>query len=70
MSETRGPKYPDVAVSFTGENGNAMNLIGIVQRALRRAGVSQAERDAFFADATSGDYDHVLQTCMRWVEVD
>ncbi len=36
--------------------------------ALKRAGVPQAERDAFFVEATSGDYDHLLATAMRWVE--
>jgi hypothetical protein len=24
--------------------------------------------DAYFAEATSGDYDHLLQTTMRWVD--
>jgi len=30
--------------------------------------VPQDEIDAFFAEATSGDYDHLLQTTMRWVD--
>jgi hypothetical protein len=24
--------------------------------------------DSFFAEATSGDYDHLLQTTMAWVD--
>jgi hypothetical protein len=36
--------------------------------ALRAAGVPQEEVDAFFAEATSGDYDHLLQTTMAWVD--
>ena len=64
------PKYPDITVPLTGEDGNAVAILGRVSRALRQAGVSQAERDAFTQEATAGDYDHLLQTIMRWVEVD
>jgi len=62
-------KYPDVEVQFSGEDGNAFNLVGLVLRALRSAGVDKAERDVFVAEATSGDYDHLLRTCMEWVDV-
>jgi hypothetical protein len=43
--------------------------MGKVAGALRRAGVSQEERDQFYAEATSGDYNHLLQVCMEWVTV-
>jgi len=62
-------KYPDVEVRFSGEDGNAFNLVGLALRALRSAGVDKAERDVFVAEATSGDYDHLLRTCMEWVNV-
>jgi len=62
-------KYPDVEVQLSGEDGNAFNLVGLVLRALRSAGVDKAERDVFVAEATSGDYDHLLRTCMEWVNV-
>lgn len=68
--EVTWPKYPDVVVTLTGENGNALVLIGKVRRALRRAGVAGPELEAFFEEATSGDYDNVIATCMRWVEVE
>lgn len=64
------PKYPDITVELTGTDGNAYAIIGAVTRALRRAKVSQAEQDVFREEATSGDYDNVLQTAMRWVEVE
>lgn len=63
------PKYPKVRVQLTGRDGNAFAILGAVTGALRRAGVSKEERDAFQAEATSGDYDHLLATAMRWVEV-
>lgn len=61
------PMYPDVEVQLSGEDGNAFYIIGRVTRALRRAGVPREKIDVFVAEATSGDYDHVLQTTMRWV---
>lgn len=63
------PKYPDIEVQLTGEDGNAFFIIGAVRKALRRANVEKAEIDAFSEQAMSGDYDNVLQTCMKWVDV-
>lgn len=60
-------KYPDVNVQLSGEDGNAMFIIGRTTGALRRAGVPREEISKFTAEATSGDYDNVLQTVMRWV---
>ena len=62
-------KYPNIEVELTGTDGNAFAILGTVRRALKRAKVAQSELDAFTADATSGDYNHLLQTCMRWVSV-
>jgi hypothetical protein len=66
---TNGPKYPDVEVRLLGHDSNAFAILGTTRRALKQAGVEQSEIDAYFAEATSGDYDHLLQTTMRWVEV-
>lgn len=62
-------KYPNVQVQLSGGDGNAFMLIGKVQKALRNAGATPTELDEFINEATSGDYDHVIQTCMDWVEV-
>ncbi len=61
-------KYPNIEVQLSDQDGNAMSIIGRTIKALRRGGVSREERTAFTAEATSGNYDHVLQTVMRWVE--
>jgi hypothetical protein len=63
------PKYPDIRVQLTGKDGNAYNLLGLVNRALRQAGISQAERDAFRQEATAGNYDNLLRVVMQWVDV-
>ena len=62
------PRYPDVQVPLSGEDGNAFAILGRTAGALRRAGVPQQEIDDYFTEATSGDYDHLLQTTMRWVD--
>lgn len=63
------PKYPDIEVQLSGEDGNAFFIIGRVRRALRKAGVSSEECDEFSNEAMSGDYQHVLQTAGRWVSI-
>jgi hypothetical protein len=62
-------RYPGLQVQLIGEDGNAFAVLGRVQKALRKAGVSKEERDEFLAEATSGDYDHLLATVMDWVDV-
>lgn len=62
-------KYSDVEVQLSGEDGNAFFVIGRVSSALRRAGVPSEEISEFTDEAMSGDYDNVLQTCMKWVTV-
>lgn len=66
MSDT---KYPHIKVQLVGEDGNAFVVIGKVQHEMQRAGVPKVEIDAFLEEATSGDYDHLLRTVMRTVEV-
>ena len=62
------PRYPEVQVQLSGQDGNAFAILGRTTAALRAAGVSQEEIDAHFAEATSGDYDHLLHTTMAWVD--
>lgn len=62
-------KYPHVHVKMVGEDGNAFSILGRVSKAMKRAGL-RAEAEEFLTEATSGDYDHLLQTCMIWVNCD
>ena len=64
------PKYPDITVQLTGKDGNAFNILGICLRAMRRAGLSKEECDKFQTEATSGNYDHLLATCIEWFNVE
>lgn len=63
------PKYPDVEVQLTGEDGNAFAIISRVSKAMRRAGLGKQVIDAYQHESTSGNYDNVLQTAMRYVTV-
>lgn len=65
-----GVRYPAVHVKLVGSNGNAFAIMGKVSQAMRRAGVSSSEVSSFTKEAMSGDYDNLLQTCMRWVNAD
>ena len=64
------PRYPNVRVRLVGEDGNAFAIMGRVTRAMRRAGLPPEEVAAFRDEATAGDYDQLLATVMRWVEVE
>ncbi len=63
------PKYPNINVSLSVTDGNAFAVLGIVAKALRGGGVEPDQVKAFTAEATSGDYDNVLATAFRWVDV-
>jgi len=61
--------FPEITVAILGGEGNAFNLLGAVAAAMKRQGTGQKAIDTFYAEATSGDYDHLLQTIMRTVAV-
>lgn len=71
-------RHPDITVQLIGRNGNAGAIMCAVVDAIRSAGregdLTAAETrtsiSEFRAEAMSGDYDHLLRTCMRWVNVE
>lgn len=62
------PKYPDIHVQLTGTDGNAFAILAKVDHALREAGHGD-KVDEFMHEATSGNYQDLLTTCTRWVDV-
>lgn len=62
-------QYPTVTVQLTGNDGNAFAVLGAVSKAMRQSGIDRAAIDTYMKDAMSGDYDHLLQTTMRTVNV-
>ncbi len=63
-------KYPTVYVDLYDIDGNAFAIMGAVTKAMRREGISQEERDAYFKEARSGDYNHLLATTAEWVNIE
>lgn len=63
------PKY-DITVKLVGHDSNAFAIIATVRRALRKARVPNEEIKAFLDEAMGGDYNNVLCTCMKWVNVE
>lgn len=63
-------KYPDIKVKLIDQDGNAFAILGRVTRAMKKAGVPEAEVQAFVKEATAGDYDNLLFTVMRTVEIE
>jgi len=61
------PKHSHITVELIGQDGNAFNLIGLVTKALRKYGIPREEINEFQKEAMSGNYDHLLQTCNKWV---
>jgi hypothetical protein len=57
------------ALQLSGTDGNAFFILGRAMQTLRRAGYSKEDIDKFEEEATSGDYDNVLATCMKWFDV-
>ena len=63
------PKYPNVEIELTGVDGNAFVILGRVQSEARRAGLPENEIKEFMTEAQSGDYGHLLATCMKWFRI-
>ena len=62
-------KYPEITIELSGSDSNVYSIIGKTIRALRRGGATAEQINEYKQEATSGDYDHAIQTTMRWVEV-
>ena len=55
-------------VTLAGEDGNAFTIIGKCMKALKQnVGIEIAKQ--FQSEAMSGDYDHLLQTAMKYCNV-
>lgn len=64
-----GVRYPKVKVRLTGRDSNAYFILGTVEAALHKAGVSPKEIAEYTKEATSGDYDNLLRVTTQRVSV-
>ncbi len=58
----------NAVVNLVGKDGNAFNILGLVRRGIQKSDHPELV-DEFLKEAMSGDYDHLLATCMKYVEV-
>ena len=54
---------------LVGQDGNAFSILGRMNRAGKAAGWDKAYRDEVTREATSGDYDKLLATAMKYFDV-
>lgn len=64
-----GIKYPDITVELTGQDGNAFNLISIVQKVLREQVSAEASLQFSSAAMFANSYDDLLGLIQRTVNV-
>lgn len=69
MAKSKKPERVRPKLRLTGRDGNAFFILGRARDAANRAGWKESEWLVFEKEATSGDYDKVLQTCMKWFDV-
>jgi hypothetical protein len=66
---SKAPKFPNVHVQLSGEDGNVFSIIGRVRQALVGAGASPDDVQAFADEVMeAGSYDDALRAVMRWVD--
>ena len=63
-------KYETVTVKLSGNDGNAFSIMAAVSKAIRKAGATQDEISEYMTESMSGDYDNLLRTAMKWVNVE
>jgi ribosomal protein S9 len=63
-------KYQTVTVKLTGNDGNAFAIMAAVSKAIRKAGATPEEVEQYMNESMSGDYDNLLRTAMKWVNVE
>lgn len=57
-------------LKLVGQDGNAFNILGLAKRDAKKAGWSKEKLDQFMKEAVSGNYDHLLQTCVKYFDVE
>lgn len=55
-------------ITLIGSDSNAFKILGEVKRALEKAGQPGLVKE-YLAEATKGDYNHLLETTMKYVDI-
>lgn len=63
------PIYSNIDVNLTGVDGNAHAILYEVSLAMKKHNVPHEDLDNFYLEAMSKDYNHLIQTCAAWVNI-
>ena len=63
------PRYPDVVVQLSSQDGNAFAILGHCQSAAKQAKLKPDVIAEFRHEAMRDDYNHLLATCQAWFTV-
>lgn len=55
---------------MAGEDGNAFFILGRFRQEAKKAGWTKEEIKAALDEAMSGDYDHLLQTMLKYTDAE
>jgi hypothetical protein len=58
------------SVNLVGIDGNAFNVIAVCLKAARKAGMPKEDIELIQKEMTSGDYNHLLATALKYFKVE
>jgi hypothetical protein len=70
VNDKYGAKSDRPKLRLVGKDGNAFAILGRAHQAARRAGMPEDEWKKIQAEATSGNYDHLLVTMLKYFDCD
>ena len=56
-------------IKLIGEDGNAFYILGKIKSTLKQAGADKEYIDKYLEEAKAGDYNNLLITTMKYVEI-
>lgn len=65
----RGPEKQPIIRNICNPDGTIYGIIEKVRRVLRAAGADQEYLNQYVQESMAGDYDNLLPTAMKYVEI-
>ena len=62
--------YQNIKIKLVGYNGNTFSILEHCFATIRSSRLPKTELDEFKKQATSGDYNNLLSTCLEWFYVE
>jgi len=61
---------PKLTLDLSEIDGNAFVILGKARKVMKKDGINTDIIEKFTKETTSGDYDHLLQTVMKYFDVE